>query len=91
MRTHLRAAEIVDPLAAKLDRPGGRLRRVSRSSCGGRLAAAGLADETQGLAFRDAEADAIDGINLADGAREQALVHGKVLLESLDLEERHGA
>ena len=37
----------------------------------GRLAAAGLADEADGLAAADVEVDAVDGLEVAGGAPEE--------------------
>src|SRR5229473_721281 len=47
-----------------------------------------LADEAERLARSDVEADAIDGVDLAHGARQQALAHREMLLEAVDLEQR---
>ena len=52
-----------------------------------RLAAAGLADEADGLAAADVEVDAVDGLELAGGALEEALLDGEVLLQSADAEQ----
>ena len=52
-----------------------------------RLAAAGLADEADGLAAADVEVDAVDGLELAGGAPEEALLDGEVLLEAADAEQ----
>ena len=58
----------------------GSIRRRIGAADGG-LAAAALADQTQRLAGADREADAVDGIDVADGAPQQTLAHGEVLPE----------
>ncbi len=50
-----------------------------------------LADEAQGLARLDREAHVVDGVDLADRAAQQALAHGEVLLEAVDLQHGGGA
>ena len=77
---------MVDALAAELHGAGGRIDELQDRLSRRRLAAAALADEAQGLAGGDVEADAIDGVDVADDAREHALVHWEMLLEPLDLQ-----
>src|SRR5260221_2388876 len=79
---------MIDALAVQLDRAGGRLDQLEDRFPRGRLAAAGLADEAERLARGDVEADAVDGVDLADGARQQSLAHREMLLEAVDLEQR---
>ena len=61
-----------DRARRRLDQPQDRL-------AGGRLAAAGLADEAERLACRDREADAVDRVDLSGQAPEHALPHREVL------------
>ena len=77
---------MVDALAAELHGAGGRIDELQDRLSRRRLAAAALADEAQGLAGGDVEADAIDGVDVADDAREHALVHREMHLEPLDLQ-----
>ncbi len=61
--------------------PRGRLDETEEEAADRRLAAAGLADEPDRLAVVDVEADAIDGPDVADVAREQAAADREVLTE----------
>ena len=79
----------VDALAADPDLAGGRLDQLEDGLARGRLAAAALADEAQGLALRDVERDAVDGVDLADGALQQPLSDREVLDQVPDREQRH--
>src|SRR5260221_4711934 len=88
---HLGAAQLVDALAAHLDGAGGGFDQFQNRFAGRRFAATALADKTKRLAFIDREADAVDGEDMPDGLREQALAHRIVLLEVGDLEERRAA
>src|SRR5699024_4722221 len=55
-----------------------------------RLAAAGLPDQTVGLAAFDAQAHTVDGTHVADDAvHENASFDGEVDLEVLDLQQAH--
>ena len=87
---HLRLGELRYVRAAEADGAGGGFHQAHHGARHGGLAAAGFADEAEGLAFVDAEADAIDGMHLADGAAQQALLDGEVLLEVLDLDHGRG-
>jgi hypothetical protein len=82
------ALEMRDVLPVDADRPGGRLEQLEQRAPDRRLAAAALADQPQRLAAADLEAHAVDGMDLARHAREQAGVNRKVLLEVGDLEQR---
>ena len=66
-----RDADDVD--AVELDLARGRLEQPQQRAAEGRLAAAGLADEADRLAAADVEVDAVDRLQLADGALEDAL------------------
>ena len=70
-------------LAVDLDRAGGRLDQAQDGAADRRLAAADFADQAQRLALADREADAVDGIDLADRAAQQALATGKCFLRSV--------
>jgi hypothetical protein len=48
------------------------------------LAAAALSDQPQGLTLPHGEADAVDGLDLSDGAAQQSLLDREVLLQILD-------
>src|SRR5262249_52431275 len=81
-------AEDVLPLEEDLAR--GRLDQAEDRAADRRLAAARLADETEGLAVADLERDVVDGLHVADGAREDPLLDREVLLQVGDLDERSG-
>ena len=70
--------------AVELDLTRGGLEEPEDGASEGRLAAAGLADEANGLASPDVEVDAVDGLELPRGALEEALLDGEVLLEPAD-------
>ena len=74
--------------AFELDHAGGRLEKADQRPAERRLAAAGLPDEPDGLAAEDVEVDAVDGLQLADRALENALPDGKVLLDRARPDER---
>ncbi len=76
---HLLAREAVDALAVDADLAGGRVDQLEDRLAGGRLAAAALADEPQGLALGDVEGDAVDRMDLPDGALQQPLLDREVL------------
>jgi hypothetical protein len=83
---HLRLAEAGDLATFDLHRTGRRLDQAQHGAAGRGLAAARLTHQPQGLALADGEAHTIDGIDLADRAAQQALLHREVLLEVRDLE-----
>src|SRR6185437_10664333 len=89
---HLLLCQMVDALAAQLDRAGRRFEQLEDGLARRRFAATGFADQPERLALGDREADAVDGIDISGGARQQPLAHGKMLLEASDFEERstHG-
>ena len=59
--------------AVELDLARGRLEQADQRAAERRLAAARLADEADRLAAEDVEVDAVDRLQLADGALEDAL------------------
>ena len=63
---HLAPRQPVDALAVDPDLAGGRLDQLQDRLAGGRLAAAALADQAQGLALGDVERDAVDRMDLPD-------------------------
>ena len=69
---HLAARQLVDALAIDADFAGGRLDQLQNGLAGGRFATAALADQPQRLSRRDVERDAVDGVNLPDGALQEA-------------------
>jgi hypothetical protein len=76
----------VDPIEP--DRTGGRIDQPQQQAPDGRLAAARLADEAEGLAAPDVERHAVDGLHLADRALQDAAPDREVLDEVVDLDER---
>ncbi len=75
---------VVDHAAA------GRLDQPQDRPAGGGLAAAALADQAERLPAVDVEADAVDGSDMIDHAREDASADGKVDLQVLDFQQRPG-
>ena len=71
-----------DFLTLELERTPGGLIQVQERPSDGRLAAAGLTDEAQGLTGFDVEGDTVDG--LQRGRLEEPGLHGEVHLEVLD-------
>ena len=70
---HLLAREAVDALAVDADLARSRVDQLQDRFPRGRLAATALADQTQRLALGDVEGDAVDRMDLPDGALQQAL------------------
>ena len=89
-RYGLRSAPLsaVRSTPSKRDRPGRRLDEAQQQPPDRGLAAARLADQAQGLAATDLEADAVDRLDLADGALEDAAADREVLDEVAHLDER---
>ena|SRR5205085_4082531 len=77
-----------DVAAVEPDGAAGRLQQPKHGTRHRRLAAAALADEAQGLALADAEAHAVDRIDLPDGAADDALLDREMLGEVNDLQHR---
>src|SRR5262249_32576631 len=68
----------------------GRLDQPDHGTADGRLAAPGLTNEPQGLAFANAEAHVFDGTHVADRAPQETPAHRKMHGEAVDLEHRVG-
>ena len=81
---HLLPRQAVDALAVDANLAGGRVDQLQDRLAGGRLAAAALADETQGLALGDVERDAVDRMDLPDRALQQPLLDREMLDQSPD-------
>ena len=77
----MRDVGAVDPDPAR-----GRLDQAEDRAPDGGLAAAGFADQRQCLAGADRKADAVNRVDVASGAAQQAFFDREVLLEVLDLE-----
>src|SRR5665647_2994970 len=77
---HLRPRGGHDVDALEGDRAGRRRDEPQHGAPRGGLAATALADQAQGLALLDREADAVDGVDLAGGALEDPRPDGEVLL-----------
>ena len=69
------------------DVAGIALHQVHQQPCGGRLAAAGFADDADGFALGDGEGDIIDRAHGLAGA-EQIAAHRKMLCEASHLQQR---
>ncbi|MHC2477417.1 hypothetical protein ACVJF0_008394 [Bradyrhizobium elkanii] len=80
--------EIVDALAIEHDLAGGDVEQPQDGAADRRLAAAGFADQREGLAASDLKGHAIHGVDRAGAAAEQAAANRKMLLEVVDLEQR---
>src|SRR6185437_5219923 len=82
------AVQLAYILTVKADGAAGRI-LLEQDQLGRRgLAAAGLADDAQGLAFADHKIDAVDRLDPADLAtRKHPRVDGEMLGETLDLEQ----
>ena len=89
-RVQLLAAECDDVPALEPDLARGRLDQPQDAAAGGRLAAAGFADQAQRLAGGDVEAHAVDGVHAVELAREQAAADREVLDQILDAQQRLG-
>ena len=86
-RTQVVAVHAPDVGALEPDLARAGLDQPQDAAAGRRLAAARFAHQAQGLALADVEADAVDGVNLVDGAREDAALDREVLAQVADLEE----
>ena len=82
-----------DVAAFKMNLARGRLDQAQHATPGGRLAAAGFADQPEGFAALDVKIDAVDGMDAAALAAEQAAFKEKFLGQIFDAEQRltHGA
>ena len=81
------ALEARDVAAVEDDLPRRRLRQLDQRPRQRRLAAARLADEAERLAGLDRQVDAVDGVDLSDGALEDPGADREVLDETLDAED----
>ena len=81
--------EVGDLLALEAHRARGRVHQAQHQPAGGRLAAAGFADQRQRLAAGDLEADVVDGAHQADQlAADQAAADREMLDQAVDLQDR---
>src|SRR5262249_19761801 len=81
----LRLSKVGDVLALELERTGSGFDQAQDGATHRSFTAARLADEPQRLARVDRKADVVDGIDMTDGALEQAFAHGEVFFEAVDL------
>src|SRR5208282_1930421 len=88
---HLAARQRIDALAVDADLARGRVEQFEDRLARGRLAAPALADEAQSLARGDVEGDAVDRVDLPDGALQQALFDREMLDEPANRKQRRGA
>ena len=87
-RSHLGPAEMRDVVAVEDDLSARRLEQPGDATGHRRLAATRLADDTEGLAGVEREADAVDRLDLRDLLLEhEPASDGEVLLEILDDEQ----
>ena len=86
-RLQVAAAEAAQVDAVELDLARRGLEQAQQRAAERGLAAAGLAHEPHGLAAEDVEVDAVDRLQLPDGALEDALLHREVLLHRAGLEQ----
>src|SRR5205085_8371620 len=87
-RTHLRAREPGDLLAAEADLARGRFEQLHHTAGHRRLPAAGLADHAKCLAFAQRERDTVHGLHGRDLFLEDDPARDwEVLLQVLDDEE----
>ena len=84
-----RLDSVDDVVAVEADRAAGRLVEPGDHPAGRRLAAAGLADQTERAAGRHLERDPVDGLDVADRAPDDAAgLDREVHPQVLDLEDR---
>ncbi len=89
-RPHLPGAEVGDVPALELDLPLGRFQQPRDQPAHRRLAAARLAHHAEGLPRAYVEVEAVDGLDRADLALEDALLDGEVLHQATDPEQGLG-
>src|SRR5712671_3082024 len=87
---HLAARQSVDAVALDADLALCRLEQFEDGLARGRLAAAALADEAQGLPLGNLERNAVDRVNLPDGALQQPLLDREMLDQPLYRQQRLG-
>src|SRR5262249_49690852 len=73
-----------DALAVDADLARRRVDQFQNCLARGRLPAAALADQTKGLALGDLKGDAVDRMDLPDGALQQAFLDREVLDQPFD-------
>ena len=76
-----------DVVSLEADPSGGGLQQAHDAFAERRFAAAGLADQAEGLAGADVEADPIDRFDRPDLAVQDPAAHREVHFQVLDLEE----
>ena len=84
------ALEAGDVLAVEADRSRGRIDQPQQQPPDGRLAAAGLANQSKRLAPLDVEADVVHGLHQGHGPLRDAALHREVLDEVADLDKWRG-
>src|SRR3954471_23877233 len=75
-------------MPVEFDRSRGRLDQAQHGARDGGFAAAALADHPERLALADRKRDAVNRINLSDGAAQQALFYRKMFLKIHRLQDR---
>src|SRR4029078_5190703 len=80
--------QLPDILAFKMDVARGRLDQAKHAASGGRFAAAGFADQPQGLAAVDVKVHAVDRVDAVGVAAEQTALERKFLGQVRDPEQR---
>ena len=78
---------MLEVVAAKTDFAGGGLDEFQDGAAGGGFAAAGFADEAEGVALINLEANAVDSLHGIGRAAPQAFVHGEMDGEVAHLEQ----
>src|SRR5262249_41798579 len=84
------AGEACDVAALDHDAALGRLDQAQNGAANGRLAAAGLTDETERLALIDRQRDAVDGTDRTIRAAQEAAVDRKMFFQGIDRDDRCG-
>lgn len=80
--------QLQDVLPVEADRTGGRLDQPQDAAARRGLAAAGLADQRQGLALPYRKRDALDRVDIADRPVEEAALDRKARDEIADFQDR---
>src|SRR5262249_15143768 len=88
MAGHLRDVDHGAAVGGGIDLAAGRIDGAQDAARGGGFAAAALADQCQGLALGDREADVIDGADVPDRLLKETAPDREELLKVLDLEQR---
>src|SRR3954453_12105477 len=87
-RTEVALRQVRDVAAVEDDLPGRRLEQAHDQPRRRRLPPPGLADDAEGLPLVDVERHVLDRVHDRVRAREHALLHGEVLRQVLELDER---